>query len=52
MKERKEEREKERRELYIEHKVFLTCCFSSTVCHKKMKNRKKQQKRLSFRNNF
>lgn len=28
---------KKERKLYIEHKVFLTCCFSGTVCHKKIK---------------
>jgi len=43
-KKRKEEKESKKvskqerkREFYIEQKVFLTCCFSGTVCHKKIK---------------
>lgn len=36
-----QKKEKRKREFSIEHKAFLTCCFSSTVCHKKIKTETK-----------
>lgn len=45
-----QKKKKKERAFYIEHKVFLTCCFSSTVCHKKLKTETKND--CLFKNNF
>lgn len=33
----KRKRAREKKEIYIEPKVVLTCCFSGSVCHKNIR---------------